>query len=315
MVLWLLAVITNVCRLLLLPDDGGDWLEMVLLLPIHVILPFLPLAFPFMWIAANLYATAQVFAKLPFREASEQGTDATDGDDVVSIDSWESGSSISSLGDPNERTSRWLVLNYFLRGMYGSSGILTRTTNMVHTLGSVSVVCSIDKRGVLAQPMPGIETIFTFSDVTDADIEKRQNGDGDCADEDAGWGDDDVEDSGGDASIDNGVHHVVLDVLNHSGQYKPNNLRFVDPEWVRHLGSLKPLGMAMLLNSPCRNHTCGSGLADHLSEVESRVTGLPDKLLMASARVRTGPRCCTCRLAAELGFSQNAIENFQYVPI
>lgn len=316
LVFWVISVIVNLCRLLLLPGDGGDWLEMVLLLPVHVILPFLPLAFPFLWIGANLYATAQVFAKLPFRGPSEAGADEDDGDDVVSIDSWESGSSISSLGDPNERTSRWLVFNYFLKGVSGSSGILTRTTNVVHILGSMSVVCAIDKRGVLAEPMPGVETIFTFSDAVNPESEHgSETGD---RSRDEGWaGDgDDARQDVGVAGVSKGLPHVVLDVLNnHSGKYRPNNLRFVDPEWTRHMGSLKPLGMAMLLNSPCRSNTCGIGLADHVSSVEARVTGLPDKLLLASTRVRTGPRCCTCRLASELGFTEGALEDFQYVSV
>lgn len=69
--------------------------------------------------------------------------------------------------DTTQRTPRTVVLNNFFRGLQGGSGILTRTTNMVHTLGYLSVLSCIDKRGILAQPMPAPETMFLFSDVTD----------------------------------------------------------------------------------------------------------------------------------------------------
>eukprot|EP00041_Stephanoeca_diplocostata_P035341 m.1242134 g.1242134 ORF g.1242134 m.1242134 type:complete len:1754 (-) comp24682_c0_seq1:57-5318(-) len=512
-VVFLFALTVNLIRVFVTKDDVGDYDEMLIVLPVYCIVPFLPLAFPAVWILVNLYATAELFGLLPTPSRGEADGDRTDDElgkeDVVSLDSWGSDLSDAGADDTAQRTPRSVVLNYFFRGLQGGAGILTRTTNMVHTLGYLSVLSCIDKRGILAQPMPSPETMFLFSDVTDgpedADSAGEDNessttavegkdehsnaddatdvtdaassrGDADedgagrsvassqTADEDSiasrkrdtpsvtvteqgasvvvmsarsgedstppdgaqqraqmlrqahgtddegndSWDEDTISTpkstpadpaavgthplrttatlqqpsgdtdmqraSGGEdvapvaptparagdqvhngatdtaggksaskqrknrqrrqrsqssstsASMDTAsrakrsvrgsqrkrtVRRVVLDLLS-SPLYKPNGLRFADTAWQRLIESLKPLGLTMLLNSPCRNPVCGRDLSNHLSHVEAKVQGLPDKVLLAAARARTGLRACICRLACEMGFTKDAISMFEY---
>ena len=138
-------------------------------------------------IKANLYATAQLFAILPNarQSAAENSAVNSENADTISIDSWESDSSDDA--ENAVRTSRTLVLSYFFRGLQGDSGILTRNTNMVHVLGNFSVLSCVDKRGILAQPMPTPETLFTFTDIT---VEKTEKASNDSKMEN-GWSDDD----------------------------------------------------------------------------------------------------------------------------
>ena len=138
------------------------------------------------WIKANLYATAQLFAILPNSRQNAAETPAVDSEnaDTISIDSWDSDSSDDA--ENAVRTSRTLVLSYFFRGLQGDSGILTRNTNMVHVLGNLSVLSCVDKRGILAQPMPNPETLFTFTDTTVETTEASNE-----SNMENGWSDDD----------------------------------------------------------------------------------------------------------------------------
>ncbi|KAI5698323.1 hypothetical protein M8J75_005138 [Diaphorina citri] len=92
----------------------------------------------------------------------------------------------------------------------------------------------------------------------------------------------------------------VLD-LTHN-KYSPFELNFDSPQWSEHLSSLKPLGLAILLN------TCNKFTQAHYTQFCSHVTC---QALYSDLLVPVSNRRCLCELAKQIGFAYNAAENYR----
>uniref|UniRef100_A0A8D8XWJ3 Transmembrane protein 94 n=1 Tax=Cacopsylla melanoneura TaxID=428564 RepID=A0A8D8XWJ3_9HEMI len=95
----------------------------------------------------------------------------------------------------------------------------------------------------------------------------------------------------------------VLD-LTHN-KYSPFELNFDNTQWFEHLSSLKPLGLAILLN------TCNKYTQAHYTQFCSHVTcqALYSDLLVPVAN-RSLSKRCLCELARQIGFAYNAAESY-----
>lgn len=96
------------------------------------VLPILPLLFPVMWVLVNAYGEARVLAE--FSRASPAGLEML--------------------------RCLWRHLVAVLKG---ESQTLCYTSSLLHTLGSVTVLCCVDKQGILSWPNPSPETVLFFS--------------------------------------------------------------------------------------------------------------------------------------------------------
>ena len=105
------------------------------MLQAHVVVPLLPLIFPVMWIVINCFGAARIQAlfKTKVSQVSKK----------VSL----------PLSDVNY---------HFWEIFKGESDTLSRTANLLHTLGTISVLCCVNKDGILASPNPNAEKVFFF---------------------------------------------------------------------------------------------------------------------------------------------------------
>ncbi|KAM9425394.1 transmembrane protein 94 [Pholidichthys leucotaenia] len=96
------------------------------------VLPILPLLFPVMWVLVNAFGEARVLAE--FSRASPVGLEMLR-----------------------------CVWRHLVGVMKGESQTLCYTSSLLHTLGSVTVLCCVDKQGILSWPNPSPETVLFFS--------------------------------------------------------------------------------------------------------------------------------------------------------
>ncbi|XP_062858998.1 transmembrane protein 94 isoform X2 [Trichomycterus rosablanca] len=96
------------------------------------VLPILPLLFPVMWVLVTAYGEARVLAEF---------------------------SRNSSTGLEMLRC----VWRYFVDVLKGESQTLCYTSSLLRNLGSVTVLCCVDKQGVLSWPNPSPEKVLFFS--------------------------------------------------------------------------------------------------------------------------------------------------------
>uniref|UniRef100_A0A1A7WVD5 KIAA0195 n=1 Tax=Iconisemion striatum TaxID=60296 RepID=A0A1A7WVD5_9TELE len=115
------------------------------------LLPILPLLFPFMWVLVNAFGEARVLAE--FSRASSAGLLAKFSEDTLSsyteVVSWQE--------------MLRCVWRHLVGVLKGQSQTLCYTSSLLHTLGSVTVLCCVDKQGILSWPNPSPETVLFFS--------------------------------------------------------------------------------------------------------------------------------------------------------
>uniref|UniRef100_A0A674EEF0 Transmembrane protein 94 n=1 Tax=Salmo trutta TaxID=8032 RepID=A0A674EEF0_SALTR len=115
------------------------------------VLPILPLLFPVMWVLVNAYGEASVLAESS--RASPTGLLAKFSEDTLS-------SYTEAVSSQEMLRCVWRHLVGVLKG---ESQTLCYTSSLLHTLGSVTVLCCVDKQGVLSWPNPSPETVLFFS--------------------------------------------------------------------------------------------------------------------------------------------------------
>ncbi|XP_037547478.1 transmembrane protein 94 [Nematolebias whitei] len=115
------------------------------------VLPILLLLFPVMWVLVNAFGEARVLAE--FSRASPAGLLAKFSEDTLSsyteVVSWQE--------------LLRCVWRHLVGVLKGESQTLCYTSSLLHTLGSVTVLCCVDKQGILSWPNPSPETVLFFS--------------------------------------------------------------------------------------------------------------------------------------------------------
>ncbi|XP_036398079.1 transmembrane protein 94 isoform X2 [Megalops cyprinoides] len=115
------------------------------------VLPILPLLFPVMWVLVNAYGEARVLAES--NRTSPTGLLAKFSEDTLS--------SYTEVVSSQEMLR--CVWRHFVSVLRGESQTLCYTSSLLHALGSVTVLCCVDKQGVLSWPNPSPETVLFFS--------------------------------------------------------------------------------------------------------------------------------------------------------
>uniref|UniRef100_A0A8C4SUU1 Transmembrane protein 94 n=1 Tax=Erpetoichthys calabaricus TaxID=27687 RepID=A0A8C4SUU1_ERPCA len=125
-------LITNTVRFCFNAPGVAPWRFNFFQLQINGVLPILPLLFPIMWVLVSAYGEARVLAE-------------------------------SSKASPTGLEILCCIWRHFLNIMQGKSLTLCYTSSVLHSLGSVTVLCCVDKQGVLSWPNPSPETVLFFS--------------------------------------------------------------------------------------------------------------------------------------------------------
>ncbi|XP_077595653.1 transmembrane protein 94 [Stigmatopora nigra] len=115
------------------------------------VLPVLPLLFPVMWVLVNAFGEARVLGE--FNNASPAGLLAKFSEDTLS----------SYTEVVSSQEMMLCVWRHLVGLLKGESQTLCYTSSLLHTLGSVTVLCCVDKQGILSWPNPSPETVLFFS--------------------------------------------------------------------------------------------------------------------------------------------------------
>uniref|UniRef100_A0A672LW06 Transmembrane protein 94 n=1 Tax=Sinocyclocheilus grahami TaxID=75366 RepID=A0A672LW06_SINGR len=115
------------------------------------VLPILPLLFPVMWILVNAYGEARLLAESSCN--SPTGLLAKFSEDTLS--------SYTEVVSSQEMLR--CVWRHLVSVLKGESQTLCYTSSLLHSLGSVTVLCCVDKQGILSWPNPSPETVLFFS--------------------------------------------------------------------------------------------------------------------------------------------------------
>uniref|UniRef100_A0A4W6ELP6 Transmembrane protein 94 n=1 Tax=Lates calcarifer TaxID=8187 RepID=A0A4W6ELP6_LATCA len=115
------------------------------------VLAILPLLFPVMWVLVNAFGEARVLAE--FSRVSPAGLLAKFSEDTLS--------SYTEVVSSQEMLR--CVWRHLIGVLKGESQTLCYTSSLLHTLGSVTVLCCVDKQGILSWPNPSPETVLFFS--------------------------------------------------------------------------------------------------------------------------------------------------------
>ncbi|XP_017339596.1 transmembrane protein 94 isoform X2 [Ictalurus punctatus] len=115
------------------------------------VLPILPLLFPIMWVLVIAYGEARVLAE--FSRNSPTGLLAKFSEDTLS--------SYTEVMSSQEMLR--CVWRHLVGVLKGESQTLCYTSSLLRNLGSVTVLCCVDKQGVLSWPNPSPETVLFFS--------------------------------------------------------------------------------------------------------------------------------------------------------
>ncbi|KAH8262219.1 hypothetical protein KR038_008136 [Drosophila bunnanda] len=177
----------------------------------------------------------------------------------------------------------------------GDSELLPRSANLVQVLGSISALCCVDKKGILSWPNPTAEKVFFLHNTEDEPHEDGVGGSQSSSQSDS----DDGPDVDEDLNKERGIVTEVLD-LTHD-QHCPFRLEFDDHEWKAHIKSLKPLGLAILLN------TCSPLTHEHYAQFCGHVTAVA---MLDKDLVPVTNRRCLCELAKQIGFTDHATDRF-----
>ncbi|XP_012731681.2 transmembrane protein 94 isoform X2 [Fundulus heteroclitus] len=120
-------------------------------LQLMAVLPILPLLFPVMWVLINAFGEARVLSE--FSRSSPVGLLAKFSEDTLS----------SYTEAVSSQEMLRCVWRHMVGVLKGESETLCYTSSLLHTLGSVTVLCCVDKQGILSWPNPSPETVLFFS--------------------------------------------------------------------------------------------------------------------------------------------------------
>ncbi|XP_077979837.1 transmembrane protein 94-like [Glandiceps talaboti] len=305
----ILSLLTNVIRFVFLKDDMGHWSTMFILLPVYSILPLLPLVVPVIWILSNVYGVAKLLSCF---EKSKQSSKV-----LETLQTMEETDTLI------KHEVSWLsVWRHFKAALFGKCETLTRTANIMQTLGTVTELSCVDKTGILSWPNPSVEKVFFFSSLPPEDSEDEDETEDDEEDEgdsedreqrmdkvrikgtkthrtESKDNDSVFEESSHDDDCFPECHVEVLDLTEgHLGSV--TGLQFDDPNWQRHLTSLKPMGLNILVN------TCNMDAMEKRTEFIDHVTCIANQQNLPLVTRR-----CLCDLARLMGFSEQAGDAFE----
>ncbi|KAJ8664808.1 hypothetical protein QAD02_006470 [Eretmocerus hayati] len=311
----------------------GHWTEMFLIQPVAVSLPLLPMAFPLWWISLNCFGMARFKALFQLYQSSKK---------AQFLDPFE------ETSDPNhlEVVYNWTELSeYFWNIMFGREHTMTRSANILHVLGSVTALCCVDKKGILSWPNPTAEKVF-FLRNTNTNANSNTNAVSQSSSVaslnktvDPSYPSESTKQESTKTSYTHHdtVQHTVAEVLDLThDRALPFKLQFDDPSWRQHLNSLKPLGLAILLNTCnmetqehytqfCSHVTCEAMHNENLVPVINRRQAVEEKNqidaknIVQNSKQRHLPdevessrqTWCLCELAKQIGFKDQAKDIFQ----
>ncbi|KAJ6638088.1 Transmembrane protein [Pseudolycoriella hygida] len=268
--------------------DKSQWKELFLELPVCAVLPILPLVFPLLWNSVNLWGIARLETLLALPQTALQSDEEKTFQADLDTPTFECEATILPS---KEVFINWLGL------WQGNSYLLGRSANVVQVLGSITALCCVDKKGILSWPNPTAEKVFFLRDSSDKLSKKSESSlESELSKEEKG-----------------GTVSEVLD-LTHD-QHSAFKLEFDDHEWKNHINSLKPLGLAILVNTCCpltqEHYAKFCGHVTAVAMLDKDLVPVTNRYAIVESRMNSFMHGrCLCELAKQIGFTPSAREIF-----
>ncbi|XP_055549680.1 transmembrane protein 94 isoform X2 [Wyeomyia smithii] len=297
LVVLVLTLIVGVLRYLGFYFNGKvptNWRNVFLLNPSAALLPILPLVFPFLWTTVNLWGTARLEALLSVPQSVMR---------AAAHKSFQEDLDTPTGDLDHVKLPRRLVGYYWWQLFFGRAELLSRSANVVQVLGSITALCCVDKKGILSWPNPTAEKVFFLRSASNGennhntDQSEQSSLNSQCCQEHYHPLSHILE--LGSQKEGTGAIAEVLD-LTHD-QHSPFKLEFDDHDYKNHLSSLKPLGLAILVN------TCCPLTQAHYAKFCGHVTAVA---MLDKDLVPVTNRRCLCELARQIGFTSHARDIF-----
>eukprot|EP00127_Corallochytrium_limacisporum_P004172 Clim_evm117s157 gene=Clim_evmTU117s157 len=313
-----ISLAINAIRTTVLEDDSGNRVEMLAVLPFYVILPLLPITMPLFWAFLKAYGAASILAlhdKLVERRTGNPSLRLTNArptrkapikrgpfirrqlnPDLVSLDSQDNDQiQVQVKSDVARLPSISFYVRRILTGQDWTS--LSRSSNPFEALASVTIVCCVDKDGILSTSSASIDRLSFLRNDSTFDFgpgvsfrrphrEQEMNGDSD--------GKDPLQNP---ENYTRPASVVTLDLVR---DVDDRTIRFVDPTWTRYINSLKVLGLTIHLRNQCGDGPRTAQVFDHLQSLTYRFKG---------KKVHRR-RLCMCSLYDAIGMDTEAHNTF-----
>ncbi|BFZ17230.1 hypothetical protein BsWGS_20269 [Bradybaena similaris] len=291
-VTFLIFLAINTLRYVYIDNWEGHWSELILVLQVHGILPLVPVLLPLMWTVVNTFGQAHVFAAYEFYHSLQDLKDSTESFDSCSNISIEEAE--LSVTWRESLRSFWLMFT-------GMKPLCCPDFEMLHSLGSVTALCCVDKKGILSWPNPSAEKVFFFSSVPKRLVLEEDDDKADKEDKKVNKRKRRLKPQ---CDHDPTSNIEVLDLTHDTAKQKDAfGVVFDDPNWKDHLTALKPLGLCILLNT-CNEKTLEwyTQFTDHVS---CAAKDNKDTVAVVNRR-------CLCLLSREIGFTDDAVSVFTH---
>ncbi|XP_032688054.1 transmembrane protein 94 isoform X2 [Odontomachus brunneus] len=295
-ILLIVTLVVNLLRYVYVADyfGTGHWSEMFLLQPVAVSLPLLPLVFPACWIFLNCFGMARFKALFKLYLSSKK---------LQFVDPFED-ADINGPNHPEVVYNGLELKDYFFEILCGKEHMMSRSASILHVLGSVTALCCVDKKGILSWPNPTAEKVFFLRNTNSTLSPSSSTGsmDNKTTEKNQEFEETQVN-SNRTSYVQHDMSHSTAEVLDLTHDHAlPFRLQFDDHSWRQHLNSLKPLGLAILLN------TCNMDTQEHYMQFCCHVTC---EALYNENLVPVTNRRCLCELAKQIGFQDQAQKIFQ----
>ncbi|BES99398.1 kiaa0195 [Nesidiocoris tenuis] len=300
--LFLVTLMSSILRYIYVDHwvKAGHWSVMFVLMPVLVTLPVLPLVFTPSWLILHAFGNAKLSAFLQSNSLSQIQLES-----AHSADPFEDISIVDEEVEAIGSGIKWG--QHFVHSLLGQQHFLalTRSSNPLHVLGSVTALSCVDKKGILSWPNPTAEKIF-FLKTTSAKPTISRNP---TMEKNVDIMTDNVEMDTIEVPTATSRKcsraqelYTQVEVLDLTHDLScPFKLEFDDSHWQDHLSSLKPIGLAILLN------TCNMATQEHYVQFCSHVTA---EALYNEDLVPVTNRRCLCELSNQIGFTDRAKSNF-----
>ncbi|GCC31474.1 hypothetical protein chiPu_0009932 [Chiloscyllium punctatum] len=242
---------------------------------VNGVLPLLPLSFPIIWFLVNIYGEAQMVALLQKPTANFK-------------ENW---------------IETWRM---FWATIRGRAPALCQTSSLLHNLGSITVLCCVDKQGILSWPSSCPDKVFFFTDAwrrakpqdknLTASISVKTAPSTHCT---VQRGNEHPELLSNAVMADHQTNFAIEMLSLSQNQQDATHIWFDDSNWQEHSPSLRPLGLSILLGL-CDPTSAARvfQMTDHLSHIalkKSRWSCLP-------VQISGG----LCELPRIIGFTSSA---------
>ncbi|CAG8732411.1 31820_t:CDS:10, partial [Gigaspora margarita] len=140
--------------------------EILLVLPIYSIIPIIPLAFPILWIITRSFANATLLVLFEALQTSK-----TEYEEYDEMDEFDADAPPPTKNVQIDRAAVWNKFKHLFIARDGE--LLYRSINLFESLGSATVICSLDREGTISSPFASVDQILfpnEEEDITVLDI-------------------------------------------------------------------------------------------------------------------------------------------------